>query len=267
MPDNNSVARFSYIGQDIRVVTIAGKPWWVAADVTRALGLANGRDAVSRLDQDGVGFADVIDSMGRSQSARVINEPALYELIFQSRVPRASGFKTWVYTVVLPEINRTGAFGASPVLDPSSIEGAALIIQAANVALARVQELEPIAAHADVFRAAEGLRTIGDVANDFKQHCAQRFPGVKVRHQDVWDHAGRLGLVIRGKTVRHNQPTALAAESGWAKPHRTVFETDTRGDQTSVSTRLTPKGEARLWDGMCAWLGQHGDLRIAEVAA
>ena len=126
----------------------------------------------------------------------------------------------------------------------------------------RVAELEPVAAHAETFRQAEGLRTIGDVANDFKAHCAERFPGVKVKHQDVWDHAGRLGIVIRGDSIRHNQPTAQAIEAGWARAHRTVYDTATRGQQTSVTTHLTPKGEARLWDGLAAWLGAHGTLTV-----
>jgi prophage antirepressor-like protein len=82
----------------------------VAADVTHALGLGNGRDAISRLDQDGVGIADIIDSMGRTQSAKTVSEAGLYELIFQSRVPGAVEFKRWVTHEVLPQIRRTGEF-------------------------------------------------------------------------------------------------------------------------------------------------------------
>jgi len=85
---------------------------------------------------------------------------------------------------------------------------------------------------------------------------------VKVKHQDVFDHAGRLGIIIRTASVRHNQPTAQAVEAGWARAHRTTFGTNTRGTQTAVSTRLTPRGEARLWDGLAAWLGAHGTLAI-----
>jgi hypothetical protein len=40
-----------------------------------------------------------------------VNEPGLYRLIFQSHKPEAEQFKTWVFTAVLPQIRRTGAFG------------------------------------------------------------------------------------------------------------------------------------------------------------
>jgi hypothetical protein len=37
-------------------------------------------------------------------------EPGLYRLIFASRKPEAADFQDWVYTEVLPEIRRKGAF-------------------------------------------------------------------------------------------------------------------------------------------------------------
>lgn len=57
----SEVVPFRFDQHQVRVVTIEGAPWFVAADVTRALGISNGRDAVSRVDSDGVGNADVID--------------------------------------------------------------------------------------------------------------------------------------------------------------------------------------------------------------
>lgn len=132
---------------------------------------------------------------------------------------------------------------------------------------AQVAALEGPAAQAETFRRAEGKRSVGDLANDFKVFAASRFPGVKILHQDVRDHAGRLGLVIRGNTVRNNQPTARAIEAGWVTPHRSTHATNTRGDQTVVTSHLTPKGEARLWDGLIDYIHEHGSLSIKEVAA
>ena len=110
----------------------------------------------------------------------------------------------------------------------------------------------PLVAQAQTFRQAEGLRTVGDLANDLKVWAAANLPGVKVLHQDVRDIAGHVGLIIRGDTVRNNQPTARAIEAGWVKPHEAVYDTDTRGRQVAVSTRLTPRGYARLWDACIA---------------
>jgi hypothetical protein len=39
-----------------------------------------------------------------------VNEPGLYRLIFNSRKKQADSFKTWVFTEVLPQIRRTGAY-------------------------------------------------------------------------------------------------------------------------------------------------------------
>ncbi len=155
--------------------------------------------------------------------------------------------------------------------DPSTPEGVVALAEqylasarALLDAKRRVQELEGPAAHAETFRQAEGQRTVGDLANDFKVYAASRFPGVKVLHQDVRDHAGRLGLIIRGNTVRNNQPQSKAVEAGWVLPHRSTHETNNHGTQTVVTAHLTPKGEARLWDGLIAYIHVHGSLAITK---
>lgn len=253
---------FGFDGADVRVVVIDGMPRFVARDVAAALGYADTTNAIKQHCRGVAVHHPIEDSMGRAQLARVIGEPDLLRMIAGSRLPSAERFERWAFEEVLPQVVRTGSY--APALTEDEIVHQALAITARRVEVleTRVAELEPVAAHAETFRQADGLRTIGDLANDFKAHCAEKFPGVKVRHQDVFDHAGRLSIIIRGASVRHNQPTAQAIEAGWARAHRTTFGTNTRGTQTAVSTRLTPKGEARLWDGLAAWLGAHGTLAI-----
>lgn len=257
----NDLAIFRYEGADVRTVMIDGEPWFVIADVCRVLGIGKANDAARGLEDDETG-TDTIRTPSGDQKMLICSEPGLFSLIMRSRKQEARAFKRWVTHEVLPTIRKTGTYSTAPELSEDEIVHKALAITARRVTQleSRVAELEPAAAHAETFRQAEGLRTIGDVANDFKAHCATNFPGVKVKHQDVWDHAGRLGLVIRGDSIRHNQPTAQAIEAGWARAHRTTYETATRGPQTSVTTHLTPKGEARLWDGLASWLGAHGSL-------
>ena len=49
----NSIKIFESEGfGQVRVLTIADEPWFVAVDVCRALDIKNGRDALSRLDED-----------------------------------------------------------------------------------------------------------------------------------------------------------------------------------------------------------------------
>lgn len=255
---------FHFEGVEVRTVLIEGKPRFVGRDVATALGYADPTNALKQHCRGVVIHHPIADAMGRSQLTRVIGEPDLLRMIANSRLPHAERFEQWAFEEVLPTVLRTGTYSTAPALTEDEIVHRALAITARRVEVleTRVAELEPVAAHAETFRQADGLRTIGDVANDFKAHCAENFPGVKVRHQDVFDHAGRLGIIIRTASVRHNQPTAQAIDAGWARGHRTTYGTNTRGQQTAVSTRLTPRGEARLWDGLAAWLGAHGTLAI-----
>lgn len=101
---------FAFKGHSVRVVMCDGEPAIVGKDACEALGIGNSRDAINRLDPDGVGNADVIDSLGRTQVVKALKEPAIYELIFQSRVPAAQDFKRWVTREVLPSIRKKGGY-------------------------------------------------------------------------------------------------------------------------------------------------------------
>lgn len=102
---------FDFEGNDVRTAMHDdGSLWFVAADVCRALEIANSRDAVSRLDGDEKGVVSA-DTLGGSQEIVVISEPGLYELVLTSRKPEARKFKRWVKHEVLPQIRQTGRYG------------------------------------------------------------------------------------------------------------------------------------------------------------
>jgi prophage antirepressor-like protein len=94
-----------------RVFNKNGEPWFVLADVCRALGLKNPSDAASRLDDDEKGVAQT-DTPGGLQNVRIINESGLYSLILRSEKPEAKRFKKWVTAEVLPTIRKTGGYSA-----------------------------------------------------------------------------------------------------------------------------------------------------------
>lgn len=95
----------------VRLQLIDGEPWFVAKDVCQVLGIANHKDAVSRLDNDEKDGVGIIDPIGRQQTATVVSESGLYSLIFQSRKPEARKFRKWVTAEVLPSIRRRGYYG------------------------------------------------------------------------------------------------------------------------------------------------------------
>ena len=94
---------------NVRVVERDGEPWFVAADVCKALEIANNRDALTRIDDDEKGVA-LADTLGGKQEVTIVNEPGLYSLVLGSRKPEAKVFKRWVTHEVLPTIRKTGGY-------------------------------------------------------------------------------------------------------------------------------------------------------------
>jgi prophage antirepressor-like protein len=103
---------FEYEDNDqFRVIDREGEPWFVLTEVCKKIGIANPRDAASRLDddeKDGVGISDAMD---REQKTTVISESGLYSLVLRSSKPEAKRFKKWITSEVLPSIRKTGSYG------------------------------------------------------------------------------------------------------------------------------------------------------------
>ncbi|UDR03014.1 BRO-like protein [Citrobacter freundii] len=98
----------------VRAIIIDGAPWFVAMDVCRAIGIANHRDAVRKLDSDEKGVGST-DTLGGEQEATIISESGLYTLILRCRDAVTPGtipyrFRKWVTGDVLPQIRRTGRY-------------------------------------------------------------------------------------------------------------------------------------------------------------
>ena len=96
----------------VRTVNREDGPWFVAADVCRALDVTNNRDAVARLDDDEKGVA-LIDTPGGEQEMSIISESGLYALVLSSRKPEAKAFKRWITHEVIPSIRKNGAYATS----------------------------------------------------------------------------------------------------------------------------------------------------------
>ena len=111
----------------IRTTTIDGEPWFVAADVCRALEID--RTAARRLDDDEKGVRS-IHTPGGPQDVTIVNEPGLYTLVLGSRKPEAKAFKRWITHEVLPSIRKTGAYAT----DSRLMEAAQLLASCRNPA-------------------------------------------------------------------------------------------------------------------------------------
>lgn len=100
----------------VRSILIDGEPWFVAADVCKALELEKINRALSRLDDDEKG-AHSVSTPGGRQRMSIISESGLYSLILGSRKPEARAFKRWITHEVIPSIRKHGAYMTDSLLD------------------------------------------------------------------------------------------------------------------------------------------------------
>jgi prophage antirepressor-like protein len=127
--------QFDFDGAPVRVISIDGAPWFVAADVCRALKIApsNGgfSSALRKLASDQKQLVDhslvhpqaLSNGVAKGDNATnvwVISEGGLYLLIFRSRAATTAGtaafrFQRWVLDEVLPAIRASGSYGLSSI--------------------------------------------------------------------------------------------------------------------------------------------------------
>ena len=97
----------------IRVIEQNGEPWFVAADVCKALDIGNPTQALTRLDKDEV---TLISNEGYREM-NFIREPGLYTLVLGSRKTEARAFKRWITHEVVPSIRKHGLYATESTVE------------------------------------------------------------------------------------------------------------------------------------------------------
>lgn len=98
---------------EIRTFMINDEPWFVAADVCRALEHTNVSMALEKLDED----ERAKFNLGRQGETNIVSEAGLYLLVMRSRKPEAKLFRRWIVHEVLPSIRKHGAYITSEKLE------------------------------------------------------------------------------------------------------------------------------------------------------
>ena len=160
----------------IRTLTIDGEPWFVAADVCRALEIGNPTDAMRRLDADERTLVS-IEGASNGLPVNVVNEPGLYTLILGSRKPEAKAFRRWITHEVIPAIRKYGGYMTKSLLE-QVLENPNLIYEFARRMLAEQQKNErlrqeldrakPKADYYDAFIHPESCTNIRATAKELK---------------------------------------------------------------------------------------------------
>ena len=104
---------------EVRTTVIDGEPWFAGADVAKALGYSNVRDAIAKhVDDEDKNTVAIRDGIKGNPNKTIINESGLYSLVLSSKLPTAKRFKRWVTSEVLPTIRKTGSYSI-PQLTPN----------------------------------------------------------------------------------------------------------------------------------------------------
>jgi len=128
---------------EVRVVEIDGKTYFVGSDVARALGYTNPHDAIIKhCKPEGVAIREVIDSLGRKQDAKFINEGNIYRLAAKSKLPGAEAFESWIFDEVLPAIHKHGGYLTPEKVEEALLNPDTLIMLATNLKEERAKRIK-----------------------------------------------------------------------------------------------------------------------------
>lgn len=158
---------FNFNDNQIRVVDIDGQPWFLAADICRALDHTDTSVSVGRLDDDEK-LPQTLFVSGQNRNVWLINESGLYSLILTSRKPEAKQFKKWVTAEVLPSIRKTGQYQAPafqiPQTLPEALRLAADLADQVQQQQLMIEHQKPAVEFVERFVEARSAKSMREVA-------------------------------------------------------------------------------------------------------
>lgn len=241
----------------VRSIVKDGEPWFVAADVCRALEIDP--TASRRLDDDEKAALHLTQTSSNGvQQARdftIVNEPGLYSLVLGSRKPEAKLFKRWITHEVIPAIRKHGGY-----LTPEKVEEVLLnpdtIIQLATQlkeSHEKVKALEaqraidaPKVLFAQCVAASESDILIGQLAKILKQN------GVDMGQNRLFEILRRDGYLISQKGGNWNMPTQRSMEQGLMRIKETAVSHSDGHVTVSKTPKITGKGQIYFVQKYCA---------------
>ena len=227
----------------IRTTQLNNEPWFIAKDVTDALGYQNGRKAVADHVDEEDKAAVTIRYDSQNRNVTVINESGLYCLVLCSKLENAKKFRRWITKEVIPQIMRTGQYSVEGMVPKTFSEALRLAadlqeekerLELENKQLEEEKKQnEPKVLFADSVVASEDSILVRELAKLLKQN------GYETGEQRLYDQLRREGFICKYST----EPTQKAMELGLFE--RTV-RTIQRGDfspKETATTRVTGKGQ------------------------
>ena len=248
----------------VRTITKNGEPWFVAADVCRALSIANPSDALRRLDDDEKALVSIEGLSRGNDSGNIVNEPGLYSLVLGSRKPEAKAFKRWITHDVIPAIRKHGAYMVPQTVDeilndPDTIIRLATQLKAerakqaeleSTVALQKQQiaELSPKAGYYDLILQTRDTVSISKIAKDYGKSAI--WMNRKLSELGVQYMQGRMWLLYQ-----------KYAQQGYTQSKTVPIVHKDGMPGSAMSTYWTQKGRLFLYE----LLKRNGILPLIEL--
>lgn len=253
----------------VRTVVKDGEPWFVAADVCKALEIGNPTDVMRRLDDDERTLVS-IEGASNTLPVNVINEPGLYAVVLGSRKPEAKAFKRWITHEVIPIIRKTGGYVANDDLFVETYFGDAdeSMKSAFRVTLERVRrlneekkalnetvavqsqqiaEMRPKVTYYDVILNSPDAITMSVIAKDYGKSA--KWLNKKLNELGVQFKQGDIWLLY-----------AEHADKGYTKTETYTYVDSSDIKHSRVHTKWTQKGRFFLYD----LLKSNGVLPLCE---
>lgn len=219
---------------EIRVIEKNGQPWFVAADICKALDLSNPSISIDRLDADEKAKLNLGLTGGETNC---VNEYGLYSLVLGSRKPEAKAFKRWITHEVLPSIRKHGGYIANQEsLTPEQLMAKALMVaqKIIDEKDKLLQEQKPKVLFAEALETSNNSILVGELAKILKQN------GLEIGQNRLFQWLRDNNYLIRRGEAR-NMPTQYSMELG-------LFEIKVRtinNPDGSIRETKTPKVTAK----------------------
>ena len=234
----------------IRTTEDNGKVLFCGTDVAKALGYnGNPQEAIRRhCREDGCVNHAVIDSMGREQQAKFIDEGNLYRLITHSKLPEAEKFESWVFDDVLPSIRKHGMYATEELLDNPDFAIAAFMAlkeerekrkaleTTVDVQKQQISELQPKASYYDVVLNCKDLVSVSEIAKDYGKSA--KWLNEKLHELKVQFKQGKKIWLLYQKY----------AEKGYTSTKTQTFNGSDGKVHSKVHTYWTQKGRLFIYD-------------------
>lgn len=216
-------------GHNIRVVEIDGAPWFVAADVCRALALPTNKGVTMhlfKLDKSEKQTATLNQIWGEQQTnllfpkssggrtpKTLINESGLYKLIMRSDKPEARAFQTWVTGTVLPAIRKDGGY----VLGEEKVTAGEETIEDLEARLAEMKARKVTRLEAQLDKAMEKIAMLTDRAIEAENQLDAIHPALRgITARSLGETIVPGTVPLRELCASLGNPHALAGGDGLA---------------------------------------------------